>query len=76
MKKCCAICTVGTLLAVVGAINWGLVGLFQFNLVTQLVGDGTTLAKVIYGLVGVGGVVTLLGFFKLCPCQKDGACCS
>lgn len=42
-------------LVVIGAINWGLTGLFNFNLVSTLFG-GVGLETVVYGLVGVSGV--------------------
>jgi len=43
-------------LVLVGAINWGLVGLFQFNIVSTLFGDPATLGRLLYILVGVSGV--------------------
>jgi uncharacterized membrane protein YuzA (DUF378 family) len=43
-------------LVVVGAINWGLVGAFNFNLVAALLGDMTTAARIVYGLVGLAGL--------------------
>jgi uncharacterized protein len=46
------------LLVIVGAVNWGLVGLFQFDLVAALFGGQTaTLSRVVYTLVGLAGVV-------------------
>lgn len=43
-------------LAVVGAVNWGLVGLFQFDLVAKLLGGpNTSLSRAVYSLVGVAG---------------------
>jgi uncharacterized membrane protein YuzA (DUF378 family) len=45
-------------LVVVGAVNWGLVGLFQFDLVAALFGgQSAPLARIVYSLVGVAGVV-------------------
>jgi uncharacterized membrane protein YuzA (DUF378 family) len=44
------------LLVVVGAVNWGLVGLLDVNLVTTLFGKGTILEQVIYVLVGLAGL--------------------
>ena len=43
-------------LIVIGAINWGLIGLFRFNLVELLFGDMTVLARIVYSLVGVSGL--------------------
>lgn len=50
------ICLVFTIL---GAINWGLVGLFEFDLVASLFGDMTVLTRLIYSLVGIAGLVNI-----------------
>ena len=47
-------------LVIIGAINWGLIGLFQFDLVAALFGGQTAgLARVVYTLVGISGVICL-----------------
>ena len=43
-------------LVIVGAINWGLVGLFQFNLVNALFGSVPAVETVVYVLVGLAGL--------------------
>lgn len=43
-------------IAIVGAINWGLIGFFDFNLVSFLFGDGTLLSRIVYALVGLSGL--------------------
>ena len=43
-------------LIIVGAINWGLIAVFNFNLVAAIFGDMTLLARIIYGLVGLSGL--------------------
>ena len=48
------------LLVVVGALNWGLVGLFDFNLVTTLVGAWPMVERLVYILVGLSAVYVLL----------------
>ena len=49
---------IALLLVIVGAVNWGLVGLFQFDLVAALFGGQTApLSRVVYTLVGLSGVV-------------------
>jgi uncharacterized protein len=50
-----AITWVSITLVVIGAINWGLVGLFDWNLVAALFGSGV-LARIVYVLVGAAGV--------------------
>jgi uncharacterized membrane protein YuzA (DUF378 family) len=48
-------------LVIVGALNWGLVGLFQFDLVaTVFGGQSAAIARIVYSLVGVAGVLMLL----------------
>lgn len=51
-------------LAVIGALNWGLIGLFQFNLVAWIFGDMTLASRIVYTLVGVCGLY-LLSFYRL-----------
>jgi hypothetical protein len=43
-------------LGIIGCIVWGLIGFFQFNLVSFLFGDGTWLTRIIYALVGLSGL--------------------
>ena len=47
---------IALVLIIIGAINWGLIGLFNFNLVEALFGDMTVLSRIIYALVGVSGL--------------------
>lgn len=49
-------------LLVIGGLNWGLVGLFNFDLVATLLGDGTFLAKTIYVVVGIAAIYQATGF--------------
>jgi uncharacterized membrane protein YuzA (DUF378 family) len=46
-------------LGIVGCINWGLVGLFNFNLVEYLLGDGALITRTIYVLVMVAGLIQI-----------------
>lgn len=47
---------IALVLIIIGAINWGLIGIFNFNLVEAIFGDMTVLSRIIYGLVGVSGL--------------------
>ena len=50
-------------LVVVGALNWGLVGLFQFDLVAGLFGgQDAALSRIVYALVGISGIYQILDF--------------
>ena len=48
--------TVALILMIVGALNWLLVGLFQFNAVAWIFGAGTVWARIIYSIVGLAAV--------------------
>ncbi len=64
---------VALVLVLIGAINWGLWGFFQFDLVAWLFkGNTTALSRLIYAIVGLAGVWSLR---LLCMC-KTLCCCS
>ena len=50
-------------LTVVGAINWGLIGLFNFDLVSSIFGTMTIVTRTIYTLVGIAGLINVMLFF-------------
>ena len=50
-------------LAIIGAVNWGLIGFFNFNLVQFIFGNGG-LARIIYALVGICAVYLLTFYGK------------
>ena len=47
-------------LVIIGAINWGLIGFFGFDLVASLFGEMSVLSRIVYGLVGVSALVLLI----------------
>ena len=49
-------------LAIIGCVNWGLIGFFRFDLVAFLVGDMSWFTRIIYALVGLSGLY-LISFF-------------
>ena len=52
-------------LAIVGALNWGLVGLFTFDLVAWICGGATTIvARIIYTLVAIAGIFCISMLFR------------
>ncbi|MBR3898160.1 MAG: DUF378 domain-containing protein [Bacilli bacterium] len=53
LQKICLVLTI------VGALNWGLIGLLDFNLVATIFGSGSILEKLIYILVGIAGIVNI-----------------
>ena len=48
--------TIALILVIIGAINWGLIGFFNFNLVDTLFGVMSIISRIIYALVGVAGL--------------------
>jgi len=73
----CPGCKIVTLLVILGAINWGLYGVFNVDLVARLLGSMTTGAKIVYGLIGVAGLMKAISCFKCCPCcKKDETSCA
>ena len=60
---------IALVLIIIGAINWGLIGFFNFNLVAAIFGDGSAFSRVIYALVGLCGLY-LISFYGLL-CKND-----
>ena len=51
---------IALVLTIIGAINWGLVGVFQFDLVAALFGgQDAILSRIVYSLVGIAGLINL-----------------
>lgn len=48
--------TIALILIIIGAINWGLIGIFNFNLVDTIFGAMSAISKIIYILVGISGL--------------------
>ena len=53
LQKICLVLTI------IGAINWGLIGLLDFNLVSFLFGEMTMLSRIVYSLVGIAGLINI-----------------
>lgn len=51
-------------ISIIGCINWGLVGLFNFNLVEYLLGDNSLITRIVYVLVFLSGLIDLGIFTK------------
>lgn len=55
---------ISLLLVIIGAINWGLIGFFRFDLIAALFGDMSGFSRVIYALVGLAGLYSITFFAK------------
>ena len=71
--KACGVCTVVGVLVGLGALNWGLVGLFEVDFVERLLGTMTGPARAAYTVIGIAGLLKLVSLVKCCPCQR-GSC--
>lgn len=59
-------------LTIIGALNWGLVGLFDFNLVTWLTGNQVNVfTRIIYCLIAIAGIVNILLLFAHIKLDKN-----
>lgn len=63
MKNTALDCTALTL-SIIGAVNWGLIGLFKFDLVAFLFGSMTLLSRIIYTIVGICGIYLISFYVK------------
>ena len=53
LQKCALVVTI------IGALNWGLIGIFDFNLVTFLCDSGTIMTRIVYSLVAITGIINI-----------------
>ena len=70
LKQACVVCKIVGLLAIIGALNWGAIGLLGTNVVENILGNGAV-TKIVYDLVGLSGLALLASYFVTCPaCKK------
>ncbi len=51
-------------LLIIGGLNWGLVGLFKYDLVAAIFGDLSTVTRVVYTLVGLAAIYVAVAFWS------------
>lgn len=70
LKQACPFCKIVGVIAIIGALNWGSVGLLGINFVENLLGNGM-ITKIVYDVVGLSGLALIASFFMVCPaCKK------
>lgn len=47
---------IALVIIIIGAINWGLIGFFGFDLVATIFGEMSVISRIVYGLVGISGL--------------------
>lgn len=66
-KEKCRMKTVDVIaltLVIIGAVNWGLIGFFGFDLVAAIFGDMSLISRIIYGLVGICGLYAISFYMR------------
>ncbi len=73
MKKNCSLLeNIAKILVLIGALNWGLVGIANFNLVAAIFGELNLISRIIYILVGVSAIFLIIScFFWKKSCSKE-----
>ncbi len=61
-------------LTLIGALNWGLVGLFGFDLVAQIFGNMSLLSRIIYSLVGLSAIASVYFMYSNKKHQEESCC--
>jgi uncharacterized membrane protein YuzA (DUF378 family) len=60
MKKMGTVGWIAMVLVLIGALNWGLVGFFSWDLVAAIFGEASTVARIVYALVGVAALYIVI----------------
>lgn len=58
-------------ITIIGALNWGLIGLFKFDLVAFLFGDMSWISRIVYTLVGLCGLYLISFYMRLGNSERD-----
>lgn len=66
-----ALDTILLILVIAGAVNWGLVGFFRFNLVSFLFGNMSWLTRILYALIGLSGLYMISLFGRIRSMRSD-----
>ncbi|MBO6180921.1 DUF378 domain-containing protein [bacterium] len=56
--------TIAYILVLIGAINWGLIGFMNLDLVALIFGEITLMSRIVYSIVGISGIILLLTTYK------------
>lgn len=55
---------IALILTIIGALNWGSIGIFRFDFVSYFFGQATTVSRVIFALVGIAGIWCISLLFR------------
>lgn len=62
---------ISLLLVIIGAVNWGLIGILKFDLVSTLFGDMSALTRIIFTLVGIAGLYAIVFFNRVGDAREN-----
>ena len=62
---------IALIFTIIGALNWGLIGIFDFNLVEAIFGEMNVIERIIYAIVGICGAINIGIFFMNFAEDKD-----
>ena len=65
MKKTQMVEMISVVLLLIGGLNWGLIGFFEWSFVDTVFGMGSTLARVIYSIIGISALYQIALWTKL-----------
>jgi uncharacterized membrane protein YuzA (DUF378 family) len=65
MNKLNTLDIISLVLVIVGGLNWGLVGVLDFDLVASIFGDMSTISRLVYTLVGISAIYMITQFMNL-----------
>jgi len=68
--KCKVLDSIALIITIIGAVNWGLIGFFSFDLVAFLFGNMSWLSRIVYALVGLSGLY-MIKFFMYCAGDEE-----
>lgn len=71
LKQACTWCKVVGAIAIIGALNWGILGLADYNVIAHIFGMESILTRIIYVIIGLSGLALLSSYWMACPfCGK------
>ncbi len=70
-QNCCFVCKIVNLLVVIGALNWGLIGVLRVDAFARFLSGIPKVTRLTYILIGLAGLMKLISCFKACPCCKS-----
>lgn len=62
-------CWIAKLILIIGGLNWGAIGIFDYNFVANILGQWPIAVRIVYIVVGVVALLAILCLFRTCKCK-------